>query len=319
MRHLFIIDPLASLNPEGDTSIALMRAAAALSDEVLVCEQHELAATPGAGLTFLAQKLTMTSGTPWCQASPRTVVSVNDVDIVWMRKDPPVDDAFLYTCMLLERHDPKRTVVLNDPRALRLAHEKLWALSYPELVPPQIVTARRDALLAFVVEHGRAVMKPLAFMGGMGVMVFDATDKNLKSAIDLLTQEGKRPAIAQAYLPAIRRGDKRVIVVDGEPIAALLRVPKDDDVRANLHVGGTAAVVDVDDDDRRICQAIGPELVRLGLFFCGLDVIGGRLTEVNVTSPTGVATIDRLEARTGDKSVAHALVSRARAKRLSLG
>ncbi len=316
LRHLFIIDPLTSLQPGGDTSIAFMRAAAARGDEVMVCEQTDLKVVAGHSVSARATALTLQPSTSstWYQAAAPTEVSFDDLQIVWMRKDPPVDEVFLTTTMLLERHDPKKTLVLNEPASLRLAHEKLWALKFPELVPPQIVSARRDELKAFVDEHGMAVVKPLAFMGGMGVMVFSKEDKNLKSAIDLLTQEGKKPAIAQAYLKDVRIGDKRVIVIDGEPIAALLRVPKDDDVRANLHVGGGAAQVAVDDNDRRICEVLGPELRRLGLFFVGLDVIGGRLTEVNVTSPTGVATIDAIEGRQGEASVAVQVVERAARK-----
>jgi glutathione synthase len=177
-----------------------------------------------------------------------------------------------------------------------------------------VVSARPEVLKAFFDEHGTAVIKPLAFMGGMGVMVFDKGDRNLKSAIDLLTAEGKQPALAQAYLPGVRVGDKRVICIDGEPVAALLRVPRPDDVRANLHVGGTATRVEVDDDDRRICARLKPELLRLGVFFAGLDVIGGRLTEVNVTSPTGIASIDALEGRPAETSVARLVVERARAR-----
>ena len=319
LRHLFIIDPLTSLVPGGDTSIAFMRAAAARGDEIFVCEQFDLAARPGATLSALSTPLTLVptasaTASSWYVAGPRRELAIDDVQLVWMRKDPPVDEVFLTTTMLLERHDPTRTVVLNDPRALRLAHEQLWALSPPERGPPPVVTARRDVLKDFVDVHGKAVIKPLAFMGGMGVMVFTKDDKNLKSAIDLLTAEGKKPAIAQAYLPDIRTGDKRVIVIEGEPIAALLRVPKDDDVRANLHVGGGAARVEVDEHDRRICAALKPELVRLGLFFVGLDVIGGKLTEVNVTSPTGVATIDSIEGRTGANSVATIVVEAAAAR-----
>ncbi len=319
VRHLFIIDPLASLHPAGDTTVAFMRAAARRGDEILVCEPQHIAARSGGSASALATTLTVhldddpARNQPgrWYDVAAAAEVSFDDIACIWMRKDPPVDEVFLVTCMLLERHDPTRTLVLNDPRSLRLAHEKLWAVQFPDLVPPQVITARRDVLKAFVDEHGKAVLKPLAFMGGMGVMVFEKGDHNLKSAIDLLTGEGKKQALAQAYLKDVRTGDKRVIVVDGEPIAGLLRVPMADDVRANLHVGGTATQVGIDDNDRRICAVLAPELKRLGLFFVGLDVIGGRLTEVNVTSPTGVADIDRLEGRTGENAVAFIVVDRA--------
>lgn len=322
MRHLFIIDPLTSLVPGGDTSIAFMRAAHELGHEIFVCEQPDLYSSSGGPLargtvSAFAQQLHLdnvpnaSAAAGWYRADAKAARSLDDFQLVWMRKDPPVDEVFLTTCMLLEQADPTKTVVLNDPRSLRLVHEKLWALRFPELVPPQVVTANREVLRQFVVDHGKAVLKPLAFMGGMGVMVFEANDMNLKSAIDLLTAEGKKPAMAQAFLPGVRKGDKRVIVIDGEPIGALLRVPQKDDIRANLHVGGIGVADDIDDDDRRICATIGDELRRLGLFFVGLDVIGGRLTEVNVTSPTGVASIDVLKGHQGKDRLASRIVEKA--------
>ncbi len=317
MRFLYVCDPLDSLSPDGDTTLAFLRESQARGVENFVCETRDLAAGTGsawAKATRIAMQSSSSSSSPWYEKQGMEDLSLDDVDVVWMRKDPPVDDLFLYACMLLESHDPKKTLVLNHPTSLRLCHEKLWALKFPDLVPQQVVSARRDVLKAFVDEHGIAVLKPLAFMGGMGVMVFEKTDKNLKSAIDLLTGEGKRPALAQQYLPRVTAGDKRVIVVDGVPLAALLRVPQHDDVRANLHVGGSAAQGIIDDDDRRICARLAPELVRLGLFFVGLDVIGGRLTEVNVTSPTGVPHIDRIDGRSGKNTVSALVMDRVEAR-----
>jgi glutathione synthase len=158
------------------------------------------------------------------------------------------------------------------------------------------------------------VLKPLHLMGGIGVLAFDADDRNLRSAADLLTEEGRRPALAQAFVPEARRGDKRVIVLDGEPVGAVLRVPREDDHRSNLHVGGLEQRAQVDDDDRRICARLAPHLVELGLFLVGIDVIGGKLTEVNVTSPTGVQHIDRLDGRVGRSRVVSLIVDGAEAK-----
>jgi glutathione synthase len=319
-RFLYIIDPFASLNPTSDTTLAFLAESQRRGVENLVCEMKDLGARPGATGFARARPVTLhlplpsTNGPELGTLGPPRDVAFDDIDIIWMRKDPPVDDLYLYATMLLDRHDPRRTLVLNDPAALRLAHEKLWALQFPDLVPPQVVSARPDVLRAFVNEHGKAAIKPLAFMGGMGVMVFGKDDPNLKSAIDLLTMEGRRPALAQAYLPAIVRGDKRVIVIDGEPVAALLRVPRGDDVRANLHAGGTATRGVVDDDDRRICARLAPELLRLGVFFAGLDVIGGMLTEVNITSPTGLPQINQLDGRTGPATVESLIMDRAFAR-----
>ena len=314
MRFLYVIDPLDTLNPEGDTTVAFLRESQARGVQNFVCETKDLAAG-GTGVgTAKACRVTLLPSPSmsgrWSEVQPPQELSFDDLDVIWMRKDPPVDDLYLFACMLLDRHDPSKTLVLNNPSSLRLCHEKLWALQFSDLIPQQVISARRDVLKAFVDHHGQAVIKPLAFMGGMGVMVFQKGDKNLKSAIDLLTGEGKRPAIAQQYLPRVKEGDKRVIVVAGEPIAALMRVPQTDDVRANLHVGGSAARAVIDDDDRRICARLAPDLVRLGLFFVGLDVIGGVLTEVNVTSPTGVPHIDRLDGRTGNDQVSALVMDR---------
>ena len=177
-----------------------------------------------------------------------------------------------------------------------------------------MVSSRPEVLVEFVRQRGQGVLKPLHLMGGIGVMVFDAADRNLRSAADLLTEDGRRPALAQEYLPDARRGDKRVIVLDGEPVGAVNRVPREDDVRANLHAGAQARRADIDEDDRRICARLGPQLRELGLYLAGIDVIGGRLTEVNVTSPTGVQQIDRLEGRTGSSRVVSLIVDGAEAK-----
>jgi glutathione synthase len=314
---LYVADPIHTFNPSSDTTLALMHEAQRRGVTNFICEMKDLAAGPEGAAFARARPVTVRTPTAddpsFFSAGAARDVSFDEVDVVWMRKDPPVDDDYTYATMLLERHGD-RTLVLNDPTALRVVHEKLWAIAYPDLVPPQVVTSRPDVLRAFVQQHGKAALKPLAFMGGMGVMVFAADDVNLRSAIDLLTLEGKRPALAQAYLPAVKKGDKRVIVVDGEPIAALNRVPRGDDVRANLHAGGSAEQGIIDDDDRHICARLAPELRRLGIFFAGLDVIGGKLTEVNVTSPTGLPQINRLDGRSGATLVESLMLDRVFAK-----
>ncbi len=311
---LFVADPIHTFQPSSDTTLALLHEAQRRGVVNLVCELKDLAADASGSAFARARPVTVRTPTDvdpsFFTAGPPREVSFDDIDVVWMRKDPPVDDLYLYATMLLDRRDPRRTLVLNDPTALRVVHEKLWALAFPDLVPPQVVTSRPEVLRSFVQRHGKAAVKPLAFMGGMGVMVFSADDVNMKSAIDLLTMEGRRPALAQAYLPAVKQGDKRVIVVQGEPLAALNRVPRNDDVRANLHAGGSAEKGTIDDDDRRICARLAPELARLGIFFAGLDVIGGKLTEVNVTSPTGLPQINALDGRSGPRLVESVMLDR---------
>jgi glutathione synthase len=302
IRHLFVMDPIASVNPAKDTTFDFMLEAQGRGDEVHTASIHDLAAhgARGSARAFptTVRRPTAADRSHFAAGAPADR-PFDDFDVIWMRKDPPVDDAFLLACMILDRADPAKTVMMNDPRGLRIANEKLWGLFADDVGPRTVVSARPDVLLAEVQRLGKAVVKPVQFMGGMGVMVFDKDDRNVRSAIDLLTQEGRRVALVQEYLPGARQGDKRVILIGGDPIGAVLRVPRGDDHRANLHVGGTAAKAVVDDDVRRIAARLKPHLLALGLHFVGLDVIQGMVTEVNVTSPTGVQEIDALDGRAG--------------------
>jgi glutathione synthase len=306
MKFLYVIDPIAALHPASDTSLAFMRASQAAGVDNYWCELHHLSAHNGGAIAHCKRVRTHVPSAAEAHFSDEDAgpISLSEFRVVWMRKDPPVDDLYLFACMLLERVDPARTLVLNDPRNLRTVHEKLWTLAYPQLIPSQVVSSSPVVLRAFLEEHGGGVVKPLAFMGGFGVMVFGPQDRNIGSALDLLTSEGKRPVIAQELLKAIdTTGDKRVLLLDGEPIGALARLPASNDVRANLRAGGSAHPTTIDDQDRNIARTIGPELKRLGMFFVGLDVIGGKLTEVNVTSPTGVMAVNRLDNRNGDDRI----------------
>lgn len=301
-RFLYVMDPLAGVHPDKDTTFDFLLESQARGVESFVCEIRELTTRGGRGFA-LARHAAVRRPTP-DDASHYALghaeeIAFDDCDVIWMRKDPPVDEAFLQATLLLDRHDPTRTLMMNEPASLRVANEKLFALFAPELFPYTVVSSRTDLLVEEVERLGKAVIKPLTLAGGAGVMVFDKGDRNLRSALDLLTFEGKRPAIVQEYLPEVREGDKRVILLGGEPIGAVLRVPSGGDHRANMHVGGSAKKAVVDDRDREIAARLKPELLRLGLHFVGLDVIGGKLTEVNVTSPTGVQEIDQLDGRTG--------------------
>ncbi|MBI1948309.1 MAG: glutathione synthase [Deltaproteobacteria bacterium] len=317
MRFLTVMDPLPSVNPATDTTFAILEEAQARGHENLVCGLTDLRCEGRRGFAR-ARPATVRrpSADDPSHAAVGAVVDVafDDVDVVWMRKDPPVDDAYLSACLLLDRHDRSRTVVLNDPIGLRVAHEKLWALFADDLGPATMVSSSPRDLVAFVRARGRGVLKPLHLMGGIGVLAFSADDQNLRSAADLLTEDGRRPALAQEYLPEARHGDKRVIVLDGEPVGAVLRVPRNDEVRANLHAGAAAVRAEVDEHDRRICARLAPHLRELGLYLAGIDVIGGKLTEVNVTSPTGVQQIDRLDARAGPDRVIARIVDGAERK-----
>jgi glutathione synthase len=213
-----------------------------------------------------------------------------------MRKDPPFDMKFFYATHLLSLVDSKRCVVINDARGLREATEKLYALNFPEIIPPSIVSGNIKLLKAFMDEQGgEMIVKPLEGAGGRGVLYLNRKDRNVGAILELMTAEGRVPVMAQRYLPEIRQGDKRVLALDGEPIGALLRIPQENENRANLHVGGTSAPAEITARDREICRALREPFRKLGLYFVGLDVIGGFLTEVNVTSPTCVQEIDAFD------------------------
>jgi glutathione synthase len=212
-----------------------------------------------------------------------------------MRKDPPYDLDYYFATLLLERARGQ-TLIVNDPRGLREANEKLYSLHFPDLIPTTVVTRDAARLRAFLGEQGgEIVVKPLDGCGGRGVFYLHEGDRNIPSLLEMMTDFGRRWTIGQKYLPAARAGDKRILLLDGEPIGAVLRVPREDDLRGNLHVGGRPARTTLDERDRAICAAVAPRLRQDGLYFVGLDVIGGFLTEVNVTSPTGVQEVNALE------------------------
>lgn len=303
-RYLFVMDPLENVNPSGDTTFDFLLESQSRSTENHVCAIHDLWSAGSEGFARtrpVSVRRPSDDDSSHCSFGTAEDHAFSDFDVIWMRKDPPVDDAFVQATMLLDRHDPARTVMMNTPASLRVANEKLWGLFAAELFPRTVVSARREVLLEELQRMGKGVVKPLSGAGGSGVMAFEHGDKNVRAAIDLLTQEGKSVALIQEYVPEVRNGDKRVILLGGDPIGAVWRVPQGDDNRANMHVGGTVRRADIDDDDRRIAARLKPEVLRLGLHFVGIDVIGGKLTEVNVTSPTGVQEIDRLDGRTGDE------------------
>jgi glutathione synthase len=235
-------------------------------------------------------------------------------DVVFMRKDPPFDMAFFFATHLLSLIDPARTLVVNDPRGLRDANEKLYALNFPDVIPPSLVTSDRARLKRFMEElGGEMIIKPLDGAGGAGVFHLHHGDRNLNAILESATDYGRRPLMAQRYLAEIRQGDKRVVVLDGEPLGAVLRVPRDDETRGNIHAGGATVQSPVNDRDRAICARLAPRLRRDGLWFVGLDVIGDWLTEVNVTSPTGIQEINALDGVALERTVIDFVEQRASA------
>jgi len=215
-----------------------------------------------------------------------------DHDVILMRQDPPFDMQYITATHLLEHLHPE-TLVVNHPAEVRNAPEKLLITYFPDLLPPTMVTRNADDIRAFRQEYQNIIIKPLFGNGGAGVFHLSPEDSNLSSLLEMMLSMDRAPLMIQQYLPAVRHGDKRVILVDGEAAGALNRLPQKGEARSNLHVGGTAAVSELDDRDREICEVIGPILKERGLLFTGIDVIGGYLTEINVTSPTGLREIQR--------------------------
>ncbi|MDG3440417.1 glutathione synthase [Nitrospirillum amazonense] len=224
---------------------------------------------------------------------PAETLDLASVDVVLMRQDPPFDMAYITATHLLEHVHPK-TLVVNDPASVRNAPEKLFVTHFPDLMPPTLITSAKDEVLAFRREYRDIIVKPLFGNGGSGVFHVKPDDENLGALLETFTQLYREPIIVQKYLPEIRQGDKRILLVDGEPVGAVSRLPQEGEARANFHAGGSAAKTDLTQREREICATIGGVLRDKGLVFVGIDVIGDYLTEINVTSPTGIQEINRL-------------------------
>ena len=292
MRFLFVMDPAETMHPKQDTSFALMRGALARGHQCLHCLPRHLS-SQGRELTARFRYIVVSDTAPHVQLGREEEVSVADLDAVFVRKDPPFDVHYLHLTQQLDLVRD-RTLVINHPAGLRTANEKLFAFRFSQYTPRSLVTADRSRIHDFVRELGTAVLKPLDGAGGSGVVTLSTTDRNTRSLVDLHTQEGRELALVQEYLPAIRTGDKRVLMLDGAPLGTILRVPREDDIRANIHVGGHVQATDLDPQERALVLDVGRELRAHGLWFVGLDLIGGRLIEVNVTSPTGIQELGRL-------------------------
>lgn len=294
MRFVFVMDRLHRVTHDKDTTFAFIAAAQARGHESWHCGPSELWVDRGECHATVRQVETY-DRPPWIALVPGSSMRVplSDVDAVFIRKDPPFDQAYLYATLLLE-HARGKTLIVNDPRGLRDANEKLYAMNFPEWTPRTLVSADRDQIHDFVREvGGRAVIKPLDGAGGSGVMQVVEGDKNARAIVDALTMEGARLAMVQEFLPSVTEGDKRVLLLDGEPLGAILRVPRGDDLRSNIHVGGSVVATELSPREHALVAALAPRLRADGLVFVGLDVIGERLTEVNVTSPTGIQELGR--------------------------
>jgi glutathione synthase len=293
LRIAIQMDPIEGVDIDADTTFALALEAQARGHSVSVYGPGDLVWDRGR-IRARARRVMLSRerGAHVTFAVAETLDLRTDADIVLMRQDPPFDMAYLTAAHILEQLAPD-TLVLNDPFWVRSSPEKVMVLDFPELGPATLVSRDVAEIRAFRKEMGDVIVKPLYGNGGAGVFALKGADPNLAALLELFFERSREPVIVQQYLPDVAKGDKRVILIDGEAAGAINRVPQSGEARSNLHVGGRAEKAELTADDLRICEAIGPVLKRRGLVLVGIDVIGGRLTEINVTSPTGVQELKR--------------------------
>lgn len=289
MKLLFILDPLHRLTVYKDTSLAIMRAAQSRGNELWVCEQQDW---------HLQREVALVDAQPFAFDNNSWVVGDKSTqlptafDAVLMRKDPPFDNEYLYSTYLLELAQQQGASIINDPASIRSWNEKLSVTRFPQFTPPFIVTSQREKILAFLAEHQDIIVKPLDGMGGSGIFRLRKDDPNIFAILETLTQFQTQTIMVQRYIPEILQGDKRILIINGEPLPyALARIPKAGETRGNLAAGGKGVAQPLSARDREIAETVGKTLKQHGLFLVGLDVIGDYLTEVNVTSPTGMVEI----------------------------
>ncbi|HVR18132.1 MAG TPA: glutathione synthase [Polyangiaceae bacterium] len=311
MRFLFVMDPAETMHPAKDTSFAFLRSAGRRGHDCFHCLPRNIS-NEARSVRALARPIGVSDSAPHVTLGDEVTLELAELDAVFVRKDPPFDSAYLHLTHQLDLVK-ERVLVVNDPRGIRDANEKLFAFQFSEWMPRSLVTARPADVVAFVeAVGGQAVLKPIDGAGGAGVVVLRSDDRNTRSLADVWTEEGKRLTLVQEYEPQVRVGDKRVIVLDGVAIGAILRVPREDDVRANIHAGGNVQPTELSPRERELVAAVGPRLSAHGLYFVGLDLIGERLIEVNVTSPTGIQELSRFTGRPVEDDVIAWVEARAR-------
>ena len=294
-RLAVVMDPIEDIKYAKDTTLAMLLAAQASGYELVYLTQQDLYLRDGVARARARTLTVEANPVNWFTLAPPVDLRLGELDVILMRKDPPFDMEFIYTTYILERAELEGALVVNRPQGLRDMNEKVYTAWFPEACAPTLITRDMDAMAAFAAEHGRIVVKPLHGMGGKSIFVVDQADKNLRVVFETLTGYGSRFAIVQRYLPEIvSSGDSRVLLIDGQPAPfALARMPSATDNRGNLAAGATGVARPLNDRDRELAARIGPALAQRGMLFVGLDVIGGFVTEINVTSPTGVREIDK--------------------------
>lgn len=295
MKLGIIMDPIQDIKIDKDSSFAMLLAAQALGWELYYMEMDDLFLEHSQPSARMRRLEVEDNASSWFRFSDETTTALNFLDILLMRKDPPVDKEYIYVTQLLDLAQKTGVHVFNDPTALREVNEKLFINWFPEFIAPTLVSRNQQRIFAFIDEHCDIILKPLDGMGGASVFRVNNTDANAGVIIETLTSGGRRFAMAQRFIPEITHGDKRILLIDGEPVPyALARIPRPGENRGNLAAGGTGKGVELTGRDREICAGIAPTLRELGLMFVGIDVIGEYLTEINVTSPTCIRELDKI-------------------------
>lgn len=293
MKYLFIMDPVGSINHETDSTLLMMKESSRRGHDILYCTVEDLfvdRAIPHARASIATFK----DCDPLFCLGDRETHSLSNIDAIFMRKDPPFDMNYVFATYLLELAS-EETFIINNPRGVLCANEKLYALNFPDAIPESLISKDIGQLKKFLLEvGGEMIIKPLAKCGGEGIFYIKEGDKNLHALIETATSFGSEFIMAQRYLPEIKSGDKRIILINGNPVGAVSRVPQDNEHRGNIHVGGSTWKSDITERDLELCRIIAPRLKKDGLYFVGLDVIGDWITEINVTSPTCLVEINRL-------------------------
>jgi len=290
MKFLFVIDPIKNINPLKDSSAALMQASARKNIEIWTCTPQDLEAR---GDEVWASSIKVEIN-PWISFKANECIPLAKFNCIWMRKDPPVNEGYLYATHLLEVAERKGVKVINKPSSLRAWNEKLGALRYSHLMAPTIVASKVKDLINFAESNEEVVIKPLGGKGGQGVIRLTRNSPGIKAIIELITSQEELPVMMQKFIPEVQQGDKRIIIVNGDPIGSINRIPQGGDFRSNLAMGGRAEKTTLTNKEKSICSELSKHFKNEGLFFVGIDVINGMLSEINVTSPTGLREIENL-------------------------
>ncbi|UJF21786.1 glutathione synthase [Shewanella sp. OMA3-2] len=288
-----VMDPISDINIKKDSSFAMLLAAQSRGYKLFYLEMKDLAMVNGKAMGNMRSLTVINDAAKWFELGEAIDTPLADLDVILMRKDPPFDTEFIYATYMLERAEEEGTLIVNKPQSLRDANEKLFTAWFSEFTPETVVTRDAQRIRAFHQQKSDIIIKPLDGMGGSSIFRIKKDDPNIGVIIETLTNYGQQYAMAQAFIPEITLGDKRILVVDGEPVPySLARIPMKGETRGNLAAGGRGVAQPLSESDWKIARAIGPELKRRGLIFVGLDVIGDKLTEINVTSPTCIREIE---------------------------